>query len=74
MDVKGSTLEEGPEVGMLNRILGEEVLDKTGNTGNWRKYENVERDTSKPTIVDGEIGRRAKTHIRDEVLLATRRL
>ena len=30
-------LKEGPEAGMLNRILGGEVRDKTGSTGNRRK-------------------------------------
>ena len=52
----------------LNRILEEKVRDKTESTGNWRKlgrkskYGNVERDTSKATIVGEEIGRRAKAH------------
>ena len=32
-DVKGSKLEEGPGVGMLKRILGGKVRDKTGSTG-----------------------------------------
>ena len=32
--MRGSTLEEGFGAGMLNRILGGEVRDKTRNTGN----------------------------------------
>ena len=104
MEREGSTLEEGPGAGMLNRILGgkdwtimkstgkgnaggkgstwkervstlKEDLERACSAGFWkesagqngkyerkRKYMTVERDTSKTTMVDGEIGRRAKTH------------
>ena len=31
--IKGSTLEEGPGAGRLNRILGGKVPDKSGSTG-----------------------------------------
>ena len=66
----GSTMEEGPGAGMLNRILGGKVRDETESSGNWRKcgrkrkYGNVERGTSKATMVDEEIERRAKAHKR----------
>ena len=55
-------VEEEPGAGMLNSILGEEMRDKMESPGKWRKYGNVERDTSKTEIVGGEIGRRAKVH------------
>ena len=60
--------EEGPGEGMLNKILGGKVRDKTGSMGKWRKckkkrkYGNMKRNTSKATIVGRKIGRRAKAH------------
>ena len=35
---EGSMLEEGPGVGMLNRILGEKVRDKRAKYGDEDKY------------------------------------
>ena len=30
IEIRGSTLKEGPRAGMVNRLLGREVRDKTG--------------------------------------------
>ena len=62
----GSTLEEGPREGILKRILGGKVWDKTfqkyGELKEVQKDENEKQDTIKRAIVSWEIGRGAKGH------------
>ena len=69
--MKESTLEEDPIAGMLKRILGGKVQDKTIEKyrklkmcKRKRKYRNVERNTRTKTIFSGEIGRTANAQER----------
>ena len=65
--MKGSTLDERPRGGMLKRILGGEVRDKTiGKYGELKEAQEEKKVREcgarhkQKTIVDGEIGRRTK--------------